>query len=413
MKKIKSLFSPKKLVLWLSVLLLIFTVPEMNKPAMSKTEAIVTMMSIDKIDETVKIAVTVITPTQDKQTNYQVYSSEGETLSVAVENMSLEIGKEMGFAQCEIVAIGQNLSEKGVMKALDYMTRTKRVGTNSILITFSGDVVEFTQATSDLSQEKSLNLGQIINFDRRFILSNQSNIENFYKDYYSDTSIGIMPKIKLETKETDNSIEVASSNNSSDSSSGQQSSTSQGQNEKKYIVNDGSMTVYKKGKKFLDVSAEEMKKINLFANKSHQGTIIVNKVDDKIYNNTDVSVRILDKKLKIKTKFENDIPIFSVNIELKVFVEEVLDKDPTNNMLRRTRDFLTPALIDKLKEKTTQEIYEIIDYCKDNQVDLLGVYKTFNAKNYKEFKNYINKVGVEDFLSQVKFETNVKINSEI
>ncbi|MBR1988502.1 MAG: hypothetical protein IKA36_05650, partial [Clostridia bacterium] len=256
-KQIKTLFSPKKIILWISILLLIFTIPEMNKPAMSKTEAIVTMMSIDSVDDQIKMAVTVITPTQDKQTNFQVYSSEGETLSVAVENMSLEIGKEMGFAQCEIVAMGETLSEKGVMKTLDYMTRTKRVGTNSVLITFSGDVVEFTQAVSDMSQEKSLNLGQIINFDRRFILSNQSNIENFYKDYYSDTSIGIMPKIQFKNKEQENSIEVASSSNGSQQS--QQNSTSSEQ--KKYIVNDGSMVVYKKGKKYLDVSAEEMKKI--------------------------------------------------------------------------------------------------------------------------------------------------------
>ena len=381
----------------------------MNKPAMSKTEAIVTMMSIDKIDETVKIAVTVITPTQDKQTNFQVYSAEGETLSVAVENMSLEIGKEMGFAQCEIVAIGETLSEKGVMKALDYMTRTKRVGTNSILISFTGDVVDFTQAVSDMSQEKSLNLGQIINFDRRFILSNQSNIENFYKDYYSDISIGITPKIRLEDTETENSIEVASSSQSGQEQGGSTSSSES----KKYIVNDGSMVVYKKGKKYMDVSAEEMKKINIFANKNQKGTIIVSGVEDKIYNNTDVSVRIIEKNLNIKTKFKDNIPVFTANIELEVFVEEVLDKEPTNKMLRRTRDFLTPALMEKLKQKITLDMKEIITFCVENKLDMLGVYKLFNAKNYKEFKAFIEKVGIEDFLSDIKFETNVKINSEI
>ncbi len=412
MKKIKSLFSPKKLVVWFGILLLVFTIPAINKPAMSKTDAIVTMLSIDKIDETVKIAVTVITPTQDKQTNFQVYSSEGETLSVAVENLSLEIGKEMGFAQCEIVAIGETLSEKGVMKVLDYMTRTKRVGTNSILISFTGDVVDFTQAISDLSQEKSLNLGQIINFDRRFILSNQSNIENFYKDYYSDISLGITPKIKLEDNEAENSIEVSSLSGGG-SSGQQQQASNKPEDKKKYIVNDGSMVVYKKGKKYLDISADEMKKVNIFANKKQQGTIIVNDVEDERYNNTDVSVRILDKKLKIKTEFKDNIPIFTANIEFKVFVEEVLDEEPTNNMLRRNRDFLTPALVDKLKEKTTQDMKEIIDFCVENNLDLLGVYKTFNAKNHKKFKKYIENVGVENFLSNIKFETNVKINSEI
>ena len=79
-KKLKSIFSPKKLVLWLSILILIFTVPAFNKSAMSQTQAIVTMLCVDKIDDKIKVAATVLTPSQDKKANFQVYSGEGETL---------------------------------------------------------------------------------------------------------------------------------------------------------------------------------------------------------------------------------------------------------------------------------------------------------------------------------------------
>ena len=119
------------------------------------------------------------------------------------------------------------------------------------------------------------------------------------------------------------------------------------------------------------------------------------------------------KSLKVKTDFKGGIPIYTTDIELEVYVEEVLNEEPTNNMLKRNREFLTIALINKMEEKIKTDMQEIISYCVENEVDLLGIYKTFNAKNHKKFKKYIKNVGIQKFLSKIEFKTNVKINSEI
>ena len=89
MKKLKTLFSPRKLIIWLFLVILIFTVPEITKPAMSESEAIVTMMSIDKVDENIKVAAAVLTPAGEKKANYEVFSATGKTVGEAVENVSL------------------------------------------------------------------------------------------------------------------------------------------------------------------------------------------------------------------------------------------------------------------------------------------------------------------------------------
>ena len=54
MNKIKSLFTPKKLVIWIAIIILFFTLPAINQPAMSETQAIVTMMCIDKEEDKIK-----------------------------------------------------------------------------------------------------------------------------------------------------------------------------------------------------------------------------------------------------------------------------------------------------------------------------------------------------------------------
>lgn len=412
-KKLKSIFSPKKLVLWLSILILIFTVPAFNKSAMSQTQAIVTMLCVDKVDDKIKVAATVLTPSQDKKANFQVYSGEGETLGYAVDSVSLAIGKEMGFAQCKIMALGENICSEGVMQVLDYMTRTKKVGRNAVLVSFTGDVVDFTQAVANLNLEKSLRLDRIVSFDKRYVLTQDSNIETFYIGYYSPISLGIMSKVKLGSSEEFNAIEVASSDSgSAGGASTDMSSTGDGGENKKFIMNDGTVSLFKNGKHYIDMTLEEVKKANIFVNDAQKGTVVVEGVTDHIYNNAKVVVNILKKDISIKPSFKDGIPIYKTDVDLTVFIDEVIEENPSERLLRRNQDFLTNALIAKIKEKMEGDMREIIKYCQDNEVDLLGVYKHFYALENKDFEEYLNRVGEKNYLDGIDYQISIKVKSE-
>ncbi len=409
MKKLKTIFSPRKLIVWIFLIVLIITIPEITKPAMSKTEAIITMMSIDKVDDKIKISTAVITPSNEKTTNFEVYSGVGQTVGEAVENVSLSLGKSMGFAQCEIMAFGENLSQEGIMSSLDFMTRTRRVGRNAILINFSGDVEEFQQAVVNLNIEKSIPLEDVINFDKRYIPSADSNIHSFYKGYFSEISLGIMPKVKLLNESVDNSIEVESGSTGGGTSS-QPGSGTGGQNDQTYILNDGTVSVFKSGKKILELTPNLMQDLNLLSNVEQEGTLKVAGVNDKLYNNSNVVLNIHDKKLEFKPKFKNNKPIMDINIELAVLVEEVDDEKPTKKFLKRNKDFLTDELIAKTKETVEKNCFDIIEFCKTNETDLIGVYEQFYRKKYNDFKKYYEK-RQEKYLNDVEFNITVKISS--
>ncbi len=412
MKKLKSIFSPKKIAIWLFILLLVLTLPSANKPAMSQTSAIVTIMCVDQTEEdNIQVAVAVIAPAQDKTAKYEVFSGEGETLGEAVGNVSLSIGKDMGFAQCEILGIGDNLSEDGVMKVLDFMTRTKKVGRNTTLINASGDITDFVSAVTKLSMDKSLKIEEIINYDERFFVASDSNVETFYIGYYSDISLGIMPIIKLSDSEQSNAIEVsASSDQSGTGASGNANSNEE--NSKKYLVNDGSMRVFKNGKKFLDIDSEMVHKINFFLNESQKGSIIVEGVNDYLYDNAKVTLSIVKKNIKVKPMFDGKTPVYKAEIDLTIFVEEVGDYDPTLNMLKRNREFITDALIKKVEEKVQNDMKEVEDFCKENNVDVIDAYMQFNTLKHKDFKEYLSRVGIENYLDDIRFETTVNVRSE-
>ncbi len=409
MKKLKTIFSPRKLIIWIFLIVLIITVPEITKPAMSQTEAIITMMSIDKVEDNIKVSTAVITPSQDKTTNYQVYTGVGASVGEAVENVSLSLGKSMGFAQCEIMAFGENLSQDGIMSSLDFMTRTRKVGRNAILINFSGDVEEFQQAVVNLNIEKSIPLENVMNFDKRYIPSDDSNIHSFYKGYFSNISIGIMPKIQLINEETDNAIELESGSSGVGSSNEPGSGTA-GTTNQNYILNDGTVCVFKKGKKFLELNPEQMKKLNLLSNVEQEGTLKVDNVNDKLYKNSNVVLNIHDKKLSFSPKFEKGKPIMDINIQLSVLVDEVDEENPNKNFLKRNKDFLTDELVKKTKETVKADANEIIEFCKTNDVDLIRTYEIFYRKEFKEFEKYYNKTQ-EKYLDGIEFNIKVKVSS--
>ncbi len=410
MKKLKEIFTTKRIILIMILLLFAMTIPNLNRPGISQTEAIVTMLCIDKEDDNIKSTATILTPGDSKTANLQMFSGSGQTLGESISNIALAIGKEMSFAQCEIMALGDEICKDGIIQTLDYMTRTRKVGRNAILINFSGDIDDFSKSIIALSSEKNLKLNDIINYDKRYFLAEKSNVELFYIGYYSDISLGIMPQLKIGNNQSDNAIEVSTSAESQLSSTNQSAGIQE--QPKKYLVNDGTTNVFKNGKSALILTPEMIKKLNFLLDTEQRGDITISGVTDDLYTNATVVVEIIDKQVSKKASFKNGKPTYSIATEFTVNVEEVVDDSPERNMLRRNQEFLTPTLVNKLTEKIIADMQEVVNFCIEKKLDLVEVYKTFNRKHYKKWHKYLENTSTEDFLSGVEFKIDAKINSQ-
>ena len=63
-----------------------------------------------------------------------------------------------------------------------------------------------------------------------------------------------------------------------------------------------------------------------------------------------------------------------------------------------------------IKETVKQNCSEIIEFCKTNGTDLIGVYENFYRKEFKKFKKYYEEKQ-EKYLNDVEFNINVKVSS--
>ena len=412
MDKLKKILSPRILIIFFSTLLLVFSLSFVNKPSQSETQAIVTSMAVDFVDDEVELACSVVTPTTSLNSKSSLYSAKAETVAEAVELIGMQLGKSLGFAQCDVVAVGQGLMDYGIIHSLDYFTRTKKVGKNVLLVGFEGEAKEIIESFIYLQESLSLQIPQILKYNKEFILAVDSNLENFYLGYYGDTGISIMPKVSMQEQNTTGGIEVTLNETSPSELGAQGGDGSESTDGKKklYFVNDGETIVLRRGIKIMDIAPKEIKKLNLFIEESKYGTFKIEGVVDHIYQDAAVILRLENKSSTLKYRFKDGTPILELDLTMYLQVEEIIEPEKNKKLLRREDELMTDAVVEKLKEKLNRNLNEAVELMKTNNADILQLTGMFEKFHYKKWKKYTEKEeNKENPLNNIKFEWNINI----
>lgn len=418
MQKFKIMFSPRKMLIWVSILILIISFQYTNQPAQSQTQAIVTALAVDTTeDNLVEVSAVILTPVQGSSTKRKAYSAEGVDITSAINNISLQLGKQIGFGQCDIMALGDNLCEENAMKALDYLNRTKRVGRNAVLINFSGKTQDFANCVVQLNDNMSLKVSEIINFNREYIVATETNIESFFKGYYGDLSLSIMPKIKVSETEEVNAVKIkvedsGTSQSSSGDGGGTSPSSGGGQGKELYFANDGTTSVFRQGKKFAEISPNDVKYINLMQPENVLGTFVLEGVNSNLFNNARVVLDLTNKEMKYKLSFDNGKPKISYEIDLYIVLDEIIESEKTENLLHTENWFVDDSVVNGLKSKVQENLDMVVTKLKDQSIDMIEVYDKFYKFKNKKFTKFLSSLeNKQDFLKDVIFDYKITIHS--
>ena len=416
MQKLKQILSPRIIVMVLTIAIFAYSLTVVDRPSQSQTQGIVTVMAVDMADDKIQLACSIITPTGQTSAKSSVYSTEADSMGEAVELLGMQLGKDLGFAQCDVIAVGPKIVEKGVIRALDYFTRTKKVGKNVLLVNFDGKTDEFIKSSVYLQESLSLKLSQILMFNKEFMLAVDSNLENFYLGYYADSGISIVPKIMLTKEENPDGIEIqltqmqSSTATSASSQSSGESSSGQSQDEKLFFVNDGTTTVLKNGKKLVDIIPDDIAKINLFIQNSKYGVYKVEGITDDIYNDASVIMELESKNSDVRYHFKNGKPIVKLDLTMYLQVEEVIENSKNENLLVREDKLVTKAVVEKLREDLNKDLEFCVNFMKEKNIDLLGIEGWFNKFHYKKWQKYKSKEeNKENVLKNIEFEWKIDI----
>lgn len=420
--KIKKVFSPRRLIIWLSIIGLIFSFQYTNQPSQSKTQAVVSVLVADINDEDkVEVSAIIVTPIANSSSKHFAYTGEGGTIAKAIQNVSLQLGKEMGFGQCDVMALGDKLCETNALKVMDYLTRTKKVGKNSILINFEGETDEFANSIVYMLDNMGLSLADIIDYNQKNTMASETNVETFLKSFYGDTGLSKMPKLAVKKGETVNAIKIDLSNNSTSAgvSNDQEglsvdtktsSGGGTGGDNSVYFINSGATAIFKDGKKFLEYTPEDMTYINLLDKTSKNGEFKLEHITSDIYNDATIILRLVNKKVSVKYKFKQDKPYIKYDLDLYIDIEEVVESGKNKNLLMSENWFVDQAVIDGLTELIQTNLRLSMQKLADNSTDVLNFYQQFNKFHNKKWKQIINTT--DNYLEQMQYDFDISIYSD-
>lgn len=415
MQKFKQIFSPRKMVIWVSILVLVISFQYTNQPAQSQTQAIATALAVEQTeDNMIEVSAVILTPIPASTSKRKAYTAKGYDITNAINNISLQVGKQIGFGQCDIMAVGDKLCETNALKALDYLTRTKRVGRNAVLINFSGKTEDFANCVVQINDSLSLKVSEIINFNREYITATETNIESFFKGYYGDLGVSTMPKIKISETEKNNSIPIkiqeASSSQSETSGSG--GSSSGGGGKELYFANDGTTSIFRDGKKFTEITPSDIKYINLLQPENVLGTFILENVNSNLFKDARVVIDLTNKEMEYKLSFENGKPKIKYDIELYIMIDEIIEAEKTENLLHTENWFVDDSVVNGLQSKVEESLDMVVTKLKEQNMDIIDIYDKFYKFKNKKFTKFLSSLENEkDFLKDVIFDYKITIHS--
>ena len=257
----------------------------------------------------------------------------------------------------------------------------------------------------------SLSIAEIINANEKRVTANETNIETFYKGYYSDLSTSIMPKIAINEEASPNAIKInVEGGNSTNSSSNV--TTSSSNNKELYFLNNGTTSVFKEGKKVGEILPDEVKYINLLQPQNILGTFKLQNVTTDLFTNAEVVINMINKDVSYKLSFENGLPKITYTLDLYIIIDEIIESEKSEDLLYTENWFVDKSLVNALQNKIIENLDIGITKLKSEQIDILNIYDKFYKFKNKQFEKYLNTLDdKQNFLQNIQFNYKVNINS--
>lgn len=404
----KSTLKAKILMIIVAVAFLFFFSNDFGLIDVEKT-SIITAIAIDKEEDkfvvTAQIAVPEATDANTENLKAQL-SGKGSTVGAALKDLGDVSGWFPKLAFCNLIILGNSLTDTNVIDALDYFAKTLRVQDSALVALSEKSAKELLSVTTPLDNISAFALQKIMfktqGFDRDIATT---DIKSFCSGHYSISGSAYMPLIKITDSGND-----SSSNSSSGGSSGSGSSSSggSGQSEQKNqnkLFDARTTALFKDGYKVGELDEKLTLTFNAL-NSRFAGTTLP--VDDVVDSNGNTSSYLLSvKRSTPKIKLIVDENQLTVDLSLKLYckISDHAIDGSTETLSQNTP--LPKEVKDKVEQTLKRQIEELVLTEKQTGCDFLNIKQKLYRRNHKQYSRY-----KDNFLSVMKYNISVCVDGQ-
>ena len=375
---------------------------------------IITTVGIDKEGDQYNLTALAVIPkgSEDINSNLEVFEAKGDTISQALDTISLDTGKKIGLAHCDCLILSQEILEDNITKILDFFIRTANLTTNATIVATDSQANKLIEATKSSNNLLDLSLKNIVSYQEQTSMLDDITIEKFYRTHYMKSSTFYLPIISIEESTNSNSSSGGGDNESSGNASGGASGSGGTQSQQVKIKNHSKIAILEHGKFSRILSEDEAFIYNLLSSSSDNIRITVENINDQYVNNSTEVYQQVEKFLIPIYRFIDDKPVVEYHIWLSLMIDEIISED---NFSYASIDSLQNYLSESVEEKIQSQVKEKLE--KTNKIlnsdrdDILHLYEKFNAFHNGKWKEYMHSLSNEqDYLENITIDIKLHLN---
>lgn len=407
----------KKNIKYAVLILALILIPQsLNIQSELNMRVIVTAMAVDYTEGEYQVSAQVVKTSglqEGSGSQIDIIDAKGKTVSDAVGKLELVLGKTIGLSHISFIILGQPvLEEDKVMESLDYFMRENLIPTNALLL------VSAKEGKETLEKTKKLQLSSAVGFQKIFLYkqANASGVmmplQDFVNDYFKLSKSSIISGIEIEEPKEGSS----GGSSSGGGGSGGDSSSGGGAGEKNARIKyDNKLYLFNSGKHACTMEDEDaISGIYLINEKSTEGSITLENVNTDEIKDAKVSIYVRDKKVKLSTKFdENNNPVCKIKISTNRNEVYTVEQENITLKLYETQNSLLDEKVLKMaEEKVKENILKAFDFAKEHNVDIFELGDHLYKNCPKKWREFIQKVGMEEYVKHLNIEVEVKFNKQ-
>lgn len=423
------------------VLVCVFLLPTaINMSSIAFRSAIALALGIDVNENNEVIlytAISVPATNESLSENSKIMVSSGATLSDAFANLRLMYGRAVRLGHVRFVLIGNRISNQNVTSMLDSLIRTNRIRNVVQLIYCPSDIGDMFNVGVKINSATGIKLSDIISHQQNASTTYvNSNIDAFYKGYFSESKISKINAVLLtpdatqgissnvnesESKDkqagqSSGSEQITKQENSSEKGGVEQTGQSQGDTlpetsdtsvQDLHISNRGRLAIYEDGT-FKTLLTEDVSRgVNWLSQDFNPKELLVSVDNVEQLGNVQMGFDIMSKRVNMETFFYKGVPFVSAKVIISLDLDEIISNEENPEI---SHEIVDDNVKSSIGREIRRQIAGAVKQSKQLKLDFFEINDIFNKNNHKEYIEYIKQGNsIYDFLEKAQIVAEIEI----
>ena len=375
--------------------MLVLVIMPRNSAGMPEIEnkLLITTMGLDKTPGGYTVSAVVVMPQENHggAVSKIEAEAEGNSVSEALENISIKMGKPLELGLCGLVIVGDTFGDESIKPHLSYLLASGKIIPGAFLVA----------ATNGMSANKAIELANKLSDAASNVLSKL--IE--YNAVGSNLPVVSMLRFLGETNRKGESsfmpcLEISEGDKSGEKSAdgsekSGESSGSSGSDKDSEIKSLGKIAVYKGGVRVAIADENVTRGYTWSDKKSTLGLITLDNLKIKNVDYGEIHCQMLTKKYSVETSLYG-APHATIKIKAKLALEERSKLGEVVREGKVTEREVEEALKNGFEEKIKSEISTAVEFMRSGGADTFGFEDDLYRKHYREYAAYDKKAAVLD-----------------